>query len=148
MKIMFVISSRMPTEKAYGVTMINTAEVLVQQGIDNEIWSISDSLQAFYPLRPFGFSRRYISILRKCFSSTFQLVRKLAYLVNAIRVSISSAKRLVGETEFGSSKGANSPDDDSGINSTKATFLFIRTSSYAESPNHFFDQRLAEISFF
>lgn len=99
MKIMFVISSRMPTEKAYGVTMINTAEVLVQQGIDNEIWSISDSLQAFYPLRPFGFSRRYISILRKCFSSTFQLVRKLAYLVNAIRVSISSAKRLVGEKQ-------------------------------------------------
>ena len=99
MKIIFVISSRMPTEKAYGVTMTNTAEVLVQQGIDNEIWSISDSAQAQHPLRPFEFTPNYISRLRKCFGSKFKLLRTLAYLINTIRVSIGSAKRLVREKQ-------------------------------------------------
>ena len=97
MKIIFVISSRMPTEKAYGVTMTNTAEVLVQQGIDNQIWSISDSLQAYHPLRPFEFSPNYLSRLRKCFGSRFKLLRTFAYFVNTIRVSIGSAKRLAVE---------------------------------------------------
>jgi glycosyltransferase involved in cell wall biosynthesis len=97
MKIIFVISSRMPTEKAYGVTMRNTSEALVQQGIDNEIWSITDSLEAFNPLRPFNFSPRYISRLRKCFGSTFKPLRTLAYFVNTIRVSTGSTKRLVRE---------------------------------------------------
>ena len=99
MKIIFVISSRMPTEKAYGVTMTNTAEMLVQRGVDNEIWSISDSLQAYLPLRPFEFSPSYISRLRKCFGSNFKPLRTLAYLVNTIRVSIGSAKRLVAEKQ-------------------------------------------------
>ena len=99
MKIIFVISSRMPTEKAYGVTMTNTAEMLVQRGIDNEIWSISDSLQSYLPLRPFDFSPSYISRLRKCFGSTFKPLRTLAYLINTIRVSIGATKRLVGEKQ-------------------------------------------------
>ena len=99
MKIIFVISSRMPTEKAYGVTMANTAEALVQQGIDTEIWSISDSPQAYHPLRPFEFSPSYVSSLRRCFGSIFKPFRILAYIVNTIRVSIGSAKRLMGEKQ-------------------------------------------------
>jgi len=89
----------MPTEKAYGVTINNTSEALVQQGMDNEIWSISDSLQAYHLLRPFEFSPSYISRVRKCFASNFKPLRTLAYLVNTIRVSIGSAQRLVRERQ-------------------------------------------------
>ena len=44
-KIIFVVPNRMPTEKAYGVTILETAKATINLGIQAEIWCTSNSNQ-------------------------------------------------------------------------------------------------------
>ena len=97
MKIIFVISSRMPTEKAYGVTILNTANAIAMAGTESEIWSVSEVPNFQKPMRPFAFQQEYISKMRELFSSTRTITRYLAYFANLLRVSLHTRTRMNSE---------------------------------------------------
>jgi glycosyltransferase involved in cell wall biosynthesis len=87
----------MPTEKAYGVTILNTAKALIKHGTETEIWSVTESSQVTKPLRPFELSQDYVSGLRRGFSSRYKSTRFLAYFVNVLKISEQSKARLTKE---------------------------------------------------